>query len=167
MELFENRRVKCLDVIEVSMDQFTRQNIRFFVELRGETTIRVTRMDAINREMRKHFLSDQFFQNMTRSCSAALAESLRGWKGVLKSKKFSAAATVEFSAYFKTAKNWLDQRKTKMLCDVLWVPLFAVIEQVLYFITNQENPHRSFYGIILLKVSNLFFNRYDVNRICF
>ena len=113
------------------MDQFTRQNTECFVELRGEITIRVQRMDKINYEMKQHFLSDKFTEKTTVSCSAALTESLQRWKGVLKSEKVTAADDINFNDYFKIAKKWMDQQKVKMLTEVFWIPLFAVIEQVL------------------------------------
>ena len=130
MTLCRKRLQKYLEIINQSMDQFTRQNIRFFIEFHGETTIRVQRMDKTNREMTTHFLSDQFIQNMTSSYSAVLNTALQRWNGVLKSKKFDKEDDVEFNVYFKAAKNWMDQRKINMLSDVFWIPLFAVIDQV-------------------------------------
>ena len=129
--LHQKRLRKCTEIINQSIDQFTRQNIKCFIELHGECSIRVQRMDRINHEMMQHFLSDEFIEKTITSCSAALAETLQRWKGVLKSKKFSAADDVEFYDYFTIAKNWMDQRKVKMMTEVFWIPLFAVIEQVL------------------------------------
>ena len=162
-----------MEVIRASIGQFARQNIRFFIELRGETTIRVQRMDNVNREMMGHFLSTKFLENLVSSHSTALTESLQKWKGVLKSKKFNKEDDVEFSEYFKAAKNWLDQRKSNMLNEVIWIPLFSVIHQVhskpirfeyrryrrwkhSYFSTKPECFH-DIYGIPLC--SNHYVNR--------
>lgn len=129
LTLFQQRQQKYMEVVQLSMDQFTRQNIRFFIEIRGEITIRVQRMDEINREMMKHFLRDQFCENVINSCTAALDESLQRWGGVKNSKQFSEDDDVAFNVYFRTAKNWFDQRKVAIL-SMFWIPLFVVIEQV-------------------------------------
>ena len=131
MTLYQKRLQKCMEVIHQSMDQFTRQNIECFIELHSESSIRVQRMDKINHEMKQHFLSDKFIEKMTTSYSAALAEALKKWNGVWRSEKVSAADDIQFNDYFKIAKNWMDQQKVKMLTEVFWIPLFAVIEQVL------------------------------------
>lgn len=166
MTLHQKRLQKFVEVINQSMDQFTRQNIRFFIEIQGETTIKVQRMDRINREMSKYCFGDRFIQNMTRSCSEILTESLQRWKGVLKSQKFSAQDDVAFKVYFKTAKNWLDQRKISTLCGVFWIPLFEIIEQVWGLRSevswNRKPIHILFDWYILESVSMILINLYSI-----
>ena len=128
--LIANRYRKCLDVISLSIDQFARQNTRYFIELRGKTTIRVERMDKINREMMNHYLNLQTYQHSIATCSAALDDSLRKWEGVRKSNKFAGNDDVTFNVYFRIAKNWFDQCKVTLLSEAYWIPMFAVIEDV-------------------------------------
>ena len=128
--LITKRQQECLDVIALSIDQFSRQNMRYFIELRGSSTVRVQRMDRVNREMMSHFLSESFHRDSISSCSAALTATLERWNGVQKSVKIQTEDAVEFSVYFKIAKNWLDQCKVDLLIDIYWIPLFAVIGQV-------------------------------------
>ena len=128
--LIGKRYQKCLDVISLSIDQFARQNTKYFIELRGKTTIRVERMDKINREMMNHYLNPQTRQNSIATCSAALDNSLRNWEGVRKSTKFTMNGDVAFNVYFRTAKNWFDQCKVTLLSKAYWIPLLAVIQEV-------------------------------------
>ena len=128
--LIGKRQKKCLDVIALSVDQFTRQNTRYFIEIRGKTTIRVQRMDKTNREMVNHFLNPQTQKYTIASCSAALTEALAKWGGVRRSSKFTEDDNVPFKAYYRTAQNWFDQCKVPLLSKVYWIPIFAVIQQV-------------------------------------
>ena len=124
--LIEKRQQKCRDVVTLSIDQFTRQNFRYFLEVRGKKTIRVERMDKVNREMMNHYLNPQTHQHTIDSCSAALSESLGKWEGVRKSTKFTKKDSVAFNVYFRTAKNWFDQCKVTLLSEVYWIPIFVV-----------------------------------------
>lgn len=130
LSLITKRQQKCIKVIALSVDQFTRQNTSYFIDLRGSTTVRVQRMDQVNREMTSHFLSNDFHRNTIASSSAALTATLKRWSGVQKSQKVQKQDVVEFGVYFKIAKNWLDQCKVDLLTEIYWIPLFAVIQQV-------------------------------------
>ena len=131
LTLIDKRQKKCLEVIELSIDQFTRRNTKYFIEFRGKTTIRVQRMDKTNREMMNLFLNPQTYRKTIASCSAALTAALQRWDGIHRSTNFTESDAVPFKAYYRTAKNWFDQCKVTLLSEVYWIPMLAVIEQVL------------------------------------
>merc|ERR1719229_13501 len=124
LELIRNRQSAFYRILEHSMDLFRRQNHRYFIELRRMTTVRVQRMDQINHHSVSLYFDDKFLSNVTASCSAAFTVMLDRWNGVTKSRKFSANEPVDFHDYYKTAKNWFDQRKVDLLTDLYWIPLF-------------------------------------------
>ena len=127
--LIDKRHRKCLKVIELSIDQFTRRNIKYFIKFLGKTTIRVQRMDKTNREM-MNFLNPRTYQNTIASCSAALTEASEKCSGVRRSSKNTANDFVPFNTYYMTAKNWFDQCKVTLLSEMFWIPMLVVIEQV-------------------------------------
>ena len=130
MELIQNRQTACFRIIEHSMEQFGRQNQKCFMEQHGITTVRVQRMDQVNHEQVAHHLGPTFWRHQLESCSVAIYGSLNHWSGVSKSRKFKKIDTIHFNEYFKTAKNWFDQRKVELLSDLYWTPLFTAIDQV-------------------------------------
>ena len=139
LQLILQRQRECCQIIKRSMLQFARQNQKYFIELRGITTVRVQRMDRVNHEAVSKYFNSAFLHKLTESCSTSFSGLLDKWKGVTKSRKFKSNDDVHFKRYFQTAKNWFDHSKVDLLSDLYWMPLFTAIDRVWFCFSHSAS----------------------------
>ena len=121
----------CRQIIDSSLSQFVRENTAFFIESRQQTTVRVVNMDKANRRMYRECFEHRQFGQLMDECTQHIKYTLATWDGVKSSKRIRKKM-VSFRCYFIPSKNWFDQTKIAIMASYFWIPLFNLIQRVLY-----------------------------------
>jgi len=127
MQLMARRMIAFREILNSSIQQFSLQNRRYFVEQRGKTTIRVDRMERANLRMSNEWFDDDKLRRVLSECGQQIDITLRNWRGVRNSQKIREC-TVSFRTYFNIAKNWFDQIKSNEMTIHFWIPILSSID---------------------------------------
>eukprot|EP01084_Bolivina_argentea_P143248 251615_1 len=103
--------------------------------------IRIERIESItNKEMESFYISEGINninkrtkyaipQHVFKLCFDNISNTINVWQGIDLNKRNSSLSYQTFREYFKAAKNWWDQKKTKILGSAFWAPILNDIQK--------------------------------------
>merc|ERR1719242_725703 len=118
----------CREIFLRSVAEFTEANKRYFIDLKHQTTIQVSRMGRVNREMTDLCLNAAALDRVKKECSDSLKKTLSEWTGVRRANH-KEGDDITFRKYFGFCKNWFDQIKLHYMAFDFWVPIFDLVDK--------------------------------------